>query len=415
MTSQGGTTLEVCIIGGGIVGASTAFYLTHPATQGQSSTSLPPSKLTIVDSCGIARCASGFSGGFMAEDWHGHSTSSLARHSFRLHRELAEKYEGTQNWGYRKLSALSLKLVNRSSGSSNSKSKSQARTDLDWLNPDLEVIEQSEIGNESTCAQVHPRLLTEHLIKMCESVEVSKTTKFQVVRATAKSIKWDPSDPDQKISPSTRRRGRLLALDNDNQQVEIAFDELVLAAGPWSGALANQLFPPEYNHRLKSVNGMRAHSIVVSTREPISAHALFTHLLIRQPNATKAQWTEPEFYPRPDNTIYICGAGDDEPLPERPTDVNVNQKAIESLKAQAKAVIMSGCEKDLEQVLAEQACYLPVGQPLVGRLCPGVLIGTGLGCWGITLGPGTGQVLASMILNQSSTVKSPDLSQLSPI
>lgn len=406
--------LEVCIIGGGIVGASTAFYLTHSSHSNQ----LLPSKVTIVDCLGIAQCASGYSGGFMAKDWHGASTSSLANHSFRLHSELAEKYSGDKKWGYRKLSALSLKLIHQTSESKKVE-KFNPKLNPDWLEPSLKVSERSQIGNEETCAQVQPRLLTEFLIKECES---SENVRFRVVKATAKSIQWESTSDESnlnKSSTSVRRRGRLIALDQENQEIHIDFDELVLAAGPWSGVLANQLFSPELNRRLKSVDGMRAHSIVLRLQKPISPHALFTHLFITDQQATKPQWTEPEFYPRPDDTIYICGAGDDEPLPARPSDVKIDKKAISRLKAHAKAVIdpqfLVDSDQELIPTLAEQACYLPVGQPLVGRLCPGVLVGTGLGCWGITLGPGTGHVLASMILDESSNVSSPDLSQLSPI
>ncbi|KAH9819552.1 FAD dependent oxidoreductase [Melampsora americana] len=415
MTSE----LEVCIIGGGIVGASTAFYLTHPSDSDQ----LLPSKVTIVDCLGIAQCASGYSGGFMAKDWHGASTSSLANHSFRLHSELAEKYQGAHNWGYRKLSALSLKLIHQSTDSKKGEKSDLKSMNPEWLESCLKVTETSQIGNEDTCAQVHPRLLTEFLIKSCECSKGPNKTEFKVIKATAKSIQWesisDKSNHDLKSSTSLHRRGRLIALDQDNQEIQINFDELVLAAGPWSGVLAKQLFSPELNRRLKSIDGMRAHSIVLRSRKPISPHALFTHLFITDHQAAKPQWTEPEFYPRPDNTVYICGAGDDEPLPPRPADVKVDTTAIFKLKSHAKAVIdpefLVDSDQEVIPTLAEQACYLPVGQPLVGRLSPGVVVGTGLGCWGITLGPGTGHVLASMILKDSSTVSSADLSQLSPI
>ncbi|EGG00523.1 uncharacterized protein MELLADRAFT_79213 [Melampsora larici-populina 98AG31] len=409
--------LEVCIIGGGIVGASTAFYLTHPSDSNQ----LLPSKVTIVDCLGIAKCASGYSGGFMAKDWHGTSTSSLALHSFKLHQELAERFNGNQNWGYRKLSALSLKLIHQTTKLKNEdKFNHQSKLiNPDWLESSLKVIENSQIGNEETCAQVHPKLLTEFLIKKCESL---KNVEFKVIKATAKSILWEPIASDEslnKSSSSVRRKGRLIALDEDHQEIQINFNELVLAAGPWSGVLANQLFSSDLNRRLKSVDGMRAHSIVLRSQKSISPHALFTHLFITDHQAIKPQWTEPEFYPRPDHTIYICGAGDDEPLPALPSEVKVDKKAISKLKAQAKAVIdpqyLIDSDQEVIPTLAEQACYLPVGQALVGRLCPGVLVGTGLGCWGITLGPGTGHVLASMILNECSAVSNPDLSQLSPI
>lgn len=54
------------------------------------------------------------------------------------------------------------------------------------------------------------------------------------------------------------------------------------------------------------------------------------------------------------------------------------------------------------------------GRPLIGPV-PGlknVWVGSGLSCWGITQGPGTGKVLSEMILEGKA--KSADVSMLLP-
>lgn len=81
--------MNVTIIGAGIIGASTAYYLAHPPAG-----TAPPKKITLVDEGGIAAGASGKSGGFLAEDWHSGETASLGTASFRLHKELADKHDG---------------------------------------------------------------------------------------------------------------------------------------------------------------------------------------------------------------------------------------------------------------------------------------------------------------------------------
>lgn len=87
------------IIGGGIVGASTLYYASKNPIRGKSS---PPSRLTLIEaSSELAPGASGKSGGFLALDWHGTATSSLAELSYRLHREIAKEGNGGERWGYR--------------------------------------------------------------------------------------------------------------------------------------------------------------------------------------------------------------------------------------------------------------------------------------------------------------------------
>ena len=91
---------NIVIIGGGIAGSTTAYFLaTSPARS-------PDTKITIVEGTKIAAAASGYSGGFLAKDWHGAATSSLAALSFDLHAKLAKEFGGGEKWGYRTVDTL---------------------------------------------------------------------------------------------------------------------------------------------------------------------------------------------------------------------------------------------------------------------------------------------------------------------
>src|ERR1700742_5041277 len=87
--------MSTVILGGGIIGLSTAYYLSRAR---------PPtsrSKIYIIDSSPtLFASASGYAGGFLALDWFSPSVASLGALSFRLHRELAEEYGGQEKWGY---------------------------------------------------------------------------------------------------------------------------------------------------------------------------------------------------------------------------------------------------------------------------------------------------------------------------
>jgi hypothetical protein len=74
---------------------------------------------------------------------------------------------------------------------------------------------------------------------------------------------------------------------------------VVIAAGPWTGELAKQLLGNDIGGRL-GVTGHRAHSIVLKTKQELSAHCLFTNMTLED-----GSMAEPEVYTRPDGTTYM--------------------------------------------------------------------------------------------------------------
>ena len=117
-------------------------------------------------------------------------------------------------------------------------------------------------------------------------------------------------------------------------------------------------------------------------------------------------WVDPEIYPRPDKTVYVCGKlGDDErqSLPEHPKDVELNGTECAKLNEVVKVIspdyFAKGCP-----VMEEQVCFIPAspdGFPIIGPIpnYDDVFIGTGHTFWGILNGPSTGLMLAEMIHN----------------
>lgn len=92
--------VEIAIIGAGIIGCCTAYYLTqHPEFSKEKY------HITVYESNEIACAASGKAGGLLA-NWA--FPSQLGALSFDMHRELADKYDGGKNWDYRVLDTISL-------------------------------------------------------------------------------------------------------------------------------------------------------------------------------------------------------------------------------------------------------------------------------------------------------------------
>lgn len=98
------------IIGAGIIGLSTAHYLSQsPRT--------PPQTIHLVEAApSLFASASGYAAGFLARDWYGPALAPLGALSFDLHKELAEKHDGRAKWGYMRSTGTSMAEDSRADG-----------------------------------------------------------------------------------------------------------------------------------------------------------------------------------------------------------------------------------------------------------------------------------------------------------
>jgi glycine/D-amino acid oxidase-like deaminating enzyme len=91
--------MTIIILGTGIIGTSTAYYLSQSQT---------PSSIHLVEpSPTLFASASGYAGGFLARDWFSPSVAALGGLSFEEHRRLAEEHNGREKWGYSKSTGTS--------------------------------------------------------------------------------------------------------------------------------------------------------------------------------------------------------------------------------------------------------------------------------------------------------------------
>jgi glycine/D-amino acid oxidase-like deaminating enzyme len=128
--------MHVLICGGGVIGASIAYFLGCRGV-----------KSTVVESTGLACAASGKSGGFLARDWcDGTPLAPLAQRSFLLHAELNEKLGG--NWGYRRLDTYG-----GLAGLAGFSARRSAYR-LGWLSSEVKV--GQALGSRDNTVQVHP-------------------------------------------------------------------------------------------------------------------------------------------------------------------------------------------------------------------------------------------------------------------
>eukprot|EP00392_Amoebophrya_sp_AT5.2_P001351 g1353.t1 len=160
----------VVIAGGGIVGCATAYYLRKFS---------PPDselKILVLEQEHIACHSSGKAAGFLAVDWHasGSAVEELAKLSFRLHEELAAEF-GSEKIGYRRMKCVGAEEIQTRDQdllrAKQDEKQPPAAASVGGMHRDArnEWLRnrkaRRDMGDESSLAQVHPRLLTEQLFR----------------------------------------------------------------------------------------------------------------------------------------------------------------------------------------------------------------------------------------------------------
>lgn len=367
---SGNNIRHVVIAGAGAIGTSTAYYLAKEF--GISS--------TLVDPTGrIAPAASGKAGGFLALDWNDSSSvGPLTRRSFALHQEIADTV-GADKIQYRRLKCASIRV-----GDGSGRPVGRKLEGIEWAEGDNVIGNARSMGDETTIAQVHPRLLCETLFEQAQSI----TPDTNLVKGKVVSAIYEES----KDTPC---RKEFLGVKLEDGTV-VKGDAVVYACGPWTA---------------DNVVGTKYHSLVVPTSKTLSQCVFFSG------------FGDPEVYVRPDNTAYLTGFPDPPiSVTELPGREEVREDVIAQIQQSVEAA--SSSSDDLiffplagDQVV-KQACYLPSttdGVPMIGALDndqPNSYVNCGHTCWGILMSPGSGEAMAHLI----ATGKSPfvDLSRFDP-
>ncbi|CAK0761244.1 hypothetical protein CVIRNUC_002841 [Coccomyxa viridis] len=356
---------NVVIAGAGIMGCATAYYLSKLGVAA-----------TVVEKGEVACASSGKAGGFLALDWSdGGPVGPLARLSYSLHKTLAS--ELGQDTGYREVRTFSVAASAKPGG----RKANTGKNGPQWLDGNVQKIK--EMAEEGTTAQVHPQKLTAAFMGAAQAAGA------KLVRGSIQGIAID------------KKSNSVTGVNVDGETIPA--DKVIIAMGPWSGEAA------KWVPSAPIISGQKAHSILVRPTEPVGPDCLFTQF-----QNSSGRHTDPEVYPRPDGTVYICGESDSVSLPDDPMSIQPRASAMKSLQEVGAAISSALSQGKVE---AEQACYLPVSgdsTPVIGKL-PGVegcYMASGHSCWGILNGPATGKVMAELVANGKAT--SLDISAFDP-
>lgn len=371
---------NIVIIGGGIIGCTTAYYLTRHPSYSPSTT-----KITLLEASknGAAQGASGKAGGLVAK-WA--YPSELVGVSFEEHVLLAELHNGKERWGWRFVGCGSWtgrgeavdedagdavgrggrrksleKTLGLSGGWKKNRQQLGLPDDLDWVKEDL-TSAYSPMAKAGATAQVHPYLFTTSML------ELAREQGVQFVRGKATQVEIDATT--RSVS------GVTYTAPDESEPVTIPATHVVVAAGVWSTKLVPTPLP---------IEGTRAHSITIQPKDPISSYVLFTEILLPSRNGKRSTEASPEIYARPTNEVYCCGPGDSSKVPETVDDVQVDLAACESIREHVSSISKQLREGEIDK---RQACFLPVvstgGGPIIGEaksVAKGFVIATGHTCW----------------------------------
>ncbi|KAH8821836.1 FAD dependent oxidoreductase [Xylogone sp. PMI_703] len=416
------TPRNIVIVGGGIIGCTTAYFLTrHPAYS--------PSihKITLIEANSIASGASGKAGGLLAL-WA--YPSCIVPLSFRLHAELAKEHDGAKRWGYRAVCASSItakgklppapktqanggnqedvkeeewkklpKTAPLPDVKANSKSiTSSIPEDLDWFDTDC-IRSYSIMGDTSATAQVHPYQFTTSIASLAEEAGA------KIIYGSVTALDYTGPHGIKSVTYE----------DKGTKHIHtIPATDVVLSAGPWT----SHVWPEA------PIDALRAHS--VTFKADVTPYAIFTDIELPKDfgkfiTSTKGRKkrhgksVNPEMYARPNGEVYACGEGDSLiPLPKSTDLVQCDESRCDDIVDYISTIspILRNSE-----VTTKQACYLPLTRtgdgPLIGQTgIRGLLIAAGHTCWGIQNSCATGKLMSEFVFDGKAV--SANIDELDP-
>ncbi|GAA6038057.1 hypothetical protein JCM8097_007521 [Rhodosporidiobolus ruineniae] len=434
---------QTVILGSGDVGLSTAYYVLKLS---------PTSKVVLVEnslSRTIAGGASSFAGGFITggSSWHDGLSTSLAALSWASHLEMADDLDGAERWGFRECGAAGLNVGGLDEDRSEYRHLPQGagRQKLEGVGKDLPEGtwvegEREELSTDGGVGQVDPA-------QFCSTVYTHLAAypkRFQVVFGK-------PTTPPP--SSSLAERNLLVHLTPDPtssttssaSSILLPFTKLVIAAGPWSGAVCT-----EFGLSAIPLTNLPGHSLLIRPSlsgylggDELPSEAVFAGIAgavggvhastsglargLTDEEKKEGYTRSPELFCRKNGLVFVAG---DDRIPETtPAPGHLDNKLpptvdgvkdlldpnlIKRLKHAAGAASPLLKEENGAVIEAEQFCYRPVfadREPAVGELEKDIYLATGHGPWGIALAPGTGKVIAELALGLPVSA---DIEALSP-
>ena len=350
---------EVVIVGGGIVGCATAYFLAQRGVQA-----------TIIEKEAVGSCASGFAAGLL-NPLYGHGIpgplESLAQESFRIHMRLADEVRVETGVDPQMQATSSIWVAFNEAeteevGELFQLTQGMTGFSAQWLDSkDIRSLE----------SRISPYVMNGMRVEGTRQV-----SSYEYTLALSKAAE----NRGASIRHGTMRGlshsdGRVTGVVLENE--EVSCGKVVMAMGPWTGQVEGWLATPV------PVGPLKGQILRLEMAGPPLGHS-FYHSRGGYISA------------KPDGLIWIGTTEehvgfDDHPTPE----------ARESILKEAMRVMPALSEAN---VVLQTACLRPVsedGLPIIGVVPgrDGAYLATGAGRKGILLGPAMAQATADLITN----------------
>ncbi len=351
-------TAEVVIVGGGIVGCATAYFL---ARQGV--------KATIIERGDVAGCASGYAAGLL-NPLNGHGIPGpiepLANESFGMHLYLADELKSETGIDSHLRPISCMWMVFKEADAEGFMELYQLASRLDgfparWL--DAQEVKSLE-----------PRVSPHVLKAMCvEGVRQVSAYEYTLALSEA-AKKYGATIKQGTVQGLKRSNGRVSAVVLEGE--EIACEKVLLAMGPWSGQVESWLGIPV------PVGPLKGQILRLELDGPPLEHALY-----RSGGGYVSS--------KPDGLVWVGTTEETVGFDDRPT-----VEARESIMRDSLEIMPALSQARLS---LQTACLRPVsedGLPILGEVpgWEGVFLATGAGRKGILLGPAMAQATADLLI-----------------
>ncbi|KAI0100588.1 hypothetical protein GGR51DRAFT_575271 [Nemania sp. FL0031] len=398
---------DTVIIGGGVIGLCTAFYLAH-ARGGKRG------RITIVDRAPeLFLGASGKCNGVLGDYGFSDEVAPLGSLSWQLHHRLANAYGGVERWGF---SAMVVhrpeKVRNNTEMKHHGPEDSSNMPMPPWFHSPVKFIDHLE-SNPVLAARISPRRFCSFLKEECERMGAKILLNLQVTSVTLKAGAPSSVVVEQEHETLIGIVSKEQALQQQKMNSQrISCNNLVIAAGPWSQRVFKSLFPDSVINIPFDQDSKSGNSLLLKLPGYRNNRGYCDQVYLKDLIGKKVDLSD-----YLDGYIYLGGylAGA-EPLPEKVTDVKPQRKYIdEMLRTARKFLVAPGNEGVL--IVAGGRAYRPVlsiDRPIITKVPPkllalgeiggeqtratgGVFLNVGHGSDGMTLGPGSGLVMSELI------------------
>ncbi|KAL6713618.1 hypothetical protein ACLMJK_009083 [Lecanora helva] len=399
---EGSIGPPIVIVGGGIIGFCTAYYLCQSLGTGAS--------IIIVDKAPkLFAGASGKANGILGDYDFVSAAANLGKLSFKLYQELAAKHDGFANWGQRDV------MIYDCYRSSTSKSPAFAgdigRRTPKWFKASKKSL-IPQLSERKHAARVNPAEFCTFLKEYC----LAKRVRIYL---------------DASVSGVHMDGGSLKSINiaQGKSILKVNCHSLVIAAGPWSERVIGELFPLAQLGLTSDFCSSSGNFLILNTPGIVNqestecCHQFHLEGLIGR---------KVDISSRSDGTLYVGGSvADNEELPEVSTDVQPQPQCLREM-LDLVAMFLNWNSRE-SKILDRGRAYRPflnskapvvcrvAAHKLMGTTCRvkstqhassgGIFLATGHGRDGIALGPGTGKIMSELILGYENP--SVDISGLS--